>query len=300
MDQLTSMAVFVACVETGSLSAGARASGISAAMATKHVRALERTLGVRLLDLTTRSLGLTDAGGRYLARCRQILGEVEEAALDAAKDQAEPRGLLRIAAPASFGRLHLAPAIVEYMARHPDVAVEAEFADRFVDLVQEGFDVAVRIGRLPDSSFVIRRLAQCRLLACAAPAYLERRGVPACPAELRDHDCLCLGTVTTPGLWQFIGRNGVEIAVRVGGRLLGNSMELLCEAAQGGLGIVYGPDFMLEPMVRAGRLRTILPDYPGRVLDVVALFPSSRNLSAKVRVFVDLLAQRFGSAKEAS
>lgn len=295
MDRLTSMAVFVKCVEAGSLTAAARAFGLSHAMVSKHVRALEQALGVRLLDMTTRRLNLTEAGRRYLVRCVQILGEVEDAALEASQYQSVPRGLLRVTAPATFGRLHLAPAIAEFMDLYPDIAIDADFTDRFVSLVEEGFDVAVRVGRLPDSSLVVRRLGPCRMLTCAAPAYLDKFGVPGHPNELGGHACLCLSTITTPGVWEYHGPEGEEIQVHVNGRLRANSMDLLCSAAERGLGVVFGPSFVLGPLVQAGRLRPILGDYPGRPLDLSAVFPSNRHLSTKVRVFIDFLVQRFGA-----
>lgn len=295
MDRLTSMAVFVKCVEAGSLTAAARAFGLSHAMVSKHVRALEQALGVRLLDMTTRRLNLTEAGRRYLVRCVQILGEVEDAALEASQHQSVPRGLLRVTAPATFGRLHLAPAIAEFMDFYPDIAIDADFTDRFVSLVEEGFDVAVRVGRLPDSSLVVRRLGPCRMLTCAAPAYLDKFGVPGHPNELGGHACFCLSTITTPGVWEYHGPEVEEIQVRVNGRLRADSMDLLCSAAERGLGVVFGPSFVLGPLVQAGRLRPILRDYPGRALDLSAVFPSNRHLSTKVRVFIDFLVQRFGA-----
>lgn len=295
MDRLTSMAVFTKCVEAGSLSAAARAVGLSHAMVSKHVRALEQSLGVRLLDLTTRRLSLTEAGRRYLVRCEHILGEVEDAASEASHFQAAPRGLLRVTAPATFGRLHLAPAIAELMELHPELAVEAYFTDRFVSLVDEGFDAAVRIGRLPDSSLIVRRLGPCRMLTCTAPAYLDRFGDPAHPAELRDHACLCLSTAATPGVWRYVDREGGEIEVQVGGRLRSDSMDMLCAAAERGLGIIHGPSFVLGPLMQAGRLRPVLPAFRTPALDLNAVLPSNRHLSTKVRVTVDFLAQRFGS-----
>lgn len=294
MDRLTSMAVFVKCVETGSLAAAARAFDLSHAMATKHLRALERDLGVRLLDVTTRKLNLTEAGRRYLSRCVQILDEVEGAASEASQYQSAPRGLLRVTAPDTFGRLHLAPAIAEFMDLYPDIAIDAHFTDRFVSLVDEGFDVAVRVGRLPDSGLVVRRLGPCRMLTCAAPAYLDRVGVPGNPNDLSTHACFCLSTITTPRVWQYRDPDGENVDVHVNGRLRANNMDLLCTGAERGLGIVYGPSFVLGPLVQTGRLRPILTDYPSPPLDFCAIFPSNRHLSTKVRVFIDFLVPRFG------
>lgn len=215
MDRLTSMAVFVKCVEAGSLAAAARVVGLSHAMVTKHVRGLEQSLGVRLLDVTTRRLNPTEAGRRYMDRCVQILGEVEDAAAEAAQYQSAPRGTLRITGPAVFGRLHLAPAIVDFMAQHAAIEVEADFTDRFVDLVEDGVDVAVRVGRLLDSSLFARRLGRCRMITAAAPAYLDAFSLPAHPSDLAAHACLPLSTIATPGTWLFDGPGGEVIEVEV-------------------------------------------------------------------------------------
>ena len=296
MDRLTSMAAFVRSVETGSMTAAARHFGLSQAMISKHVRGLEEALGVRLLEVTTRKLTLTEAGRRYFERCGHILGEVEEASLEASRYQASPRGLLRVTAPAAFGRLHLAPAIAPFMERYRDLAVEVELADRFVNLVEESVDIAVRVGRLLDSALVVRRLGSCQMLTCASPAYLDRAGMPGHPSDLERHACLCLTTIATPGIWQYRDGDGGEIDVRVSGPLRGNDIDLLCAAAERGIGIVYGPSFVLGPRVQAGRLRPILGGHPGRPLDLNAVFPSNRHLSSKVRVFVDFLVEWFDGA----
>ena len=294
MDRLTSMAVFVKCSEAGSLAGAARAFSLSHAMVSKHVRALEQALGVRLLDVTTRRLSLTEVGRRYYERCVQILADVDDAALDVSRYQATPRGLLRLTAPATFGDLHLAPAMAEFMRLFPQIAIEADFTDRFVSIVEEHFDVAVRIGRLPDSSLVVRRLGSSRMLTCAAPAYLEEFGAPEHPEELSAHACLCLSTAALPRVWWYQASGGEEIQVEVVPRLWANSMNLLCRIAEGGLGVVFGPSFVLGPLVQAGRLRPVVSGYTSRPLDISAVFPSNRHLSTKVRVFVDFMAQRFG------
>lgn len=295
MDRLTSMAVFVKCAEEGSLTAAARIFGLSHAMVSKHVRSLEQQLGVRLMDVTTRQLHLTEAGRRYLIRCTEILAEVDDAALEASEYQSRPRGLLRVTAPDTFGRLHLAPAMAEFMALYPEIEIDAVFTDRFVGLVDEGFDVAVRVGRLPDSNLVVRRLGPCRMLTCAAPAYLERCGTPDHPGDLAKHQCFCLSTITTPGEWQYRDVDGKPINVRVNGRFQANLMDALCAVAERGLGIVFGPSFVLGPLVQSGRLRSILENYPSPSLDLSALLPSNRRLPTKARVFIDFLAARFGA-----
>jgi DNA-binding transcriptional LysR family regulator len=203
MDRVTSMAVFVKSVESGSLSAAARQVGLSQAMVSKHLRSLEQSLGVRLLSLTTRKLTLTEAGAAYFQRCVQILGDIDEADREAMQLQAVPRGLLRMSAPVAFGEMYLAPVLAEFLTRYPGIVVDVELSDRFSSLIDEGFDLALRIGRLPDSTLVARRLGSSRMVTCAAPAYLEAHGVPAHPSELAAHRCLTLNSVTTPGAWWY-------------------------------------------------------------------------------------------------
>lgn len=295
MDRLTSMAVFMKCAEAGSLAAAARAVGLSHAMVTKHVRGLEQALDVRLLDMTTRRLNLTEAGRRYLARCAHILGEVEDAAVEASQYQSAPRGLLRVTGPAIFGRLHLAPAIADFMTLYPAIAVEADFSDRFASVVEEGIDVAVRVGRLPDSSLYVRRLGSFGMVTCASSVYLHEFGSPVHPNDLEAHACLLLNTISTPGVWQYEHPDGELIHVQLEGRLRSNSMDLLCAAAEKGVGIVHGPSFVFAPQLQAGRLVPLLLDYSGRALDLSAIYPSNRYLSTKVRVFIDFLTARFGT-----
>jgi len=294
MDQFASMAAFVKSVDAGSLSAAARALGISQAMVSKHLRALERGLGVRLLNLTTRRLALTEAGAAYYERCVRILDDVADAGREAMQLQAEPSGVLRLTAPLAFGELRLAPAIAEFLLRHPAIRVEAAFGDRFASLVEEGYDVAVRIGRLPDSGLVARRLGATRMLTCAAPRYLERHGTPAHPRELAGHRCLALDSVSTPGVWWY-REDGRPLDVAVGGPLRCNSIGAACAAARAGLGIVYGPDFALQPHVADGSLVALLPGFDTAPLDIHALMPGRRHTAAKVRLFIDFLAGRFGA-----
>jgi DNA-binding transcriptional LysR family regulator len=296
MDRLTSMAVFVRCADLGSLAGAARAAGLSHAMVSKHVRALEQTLGVRLIDVTTRRLSLTEAGRRYYDRCIQILAEVDDAALEAAAHQSTPRGLLRITGPAIFGELHLAPVLARFMAANPQVSIEAEFTDRYVHLVEEGFDLAVRIGRLPDSSLIVRRLGAIRMLTCASPGFLQAFGPPERPEALAGRPCLRLSSATTPDVWWYTDAGGAEIKVRVEGPLKANSMSLLRQAAEQDAGLIFGPSFALGPLVEAGRLVTVLDAYPSRALDLNALLPSHRRMPLKVRALLDALVEAFSDA----
>lgn len=295
MDRVTSMAVFVNCVEAGSLSAAARHFGLSQAMVSKHLRGLEQSLGVRLLTLTTRRLTLTEAGAKYFERCVQILGDIEEANREAMQMQATPRGLLRLTAPVTFGELHLAPALAEFMQRYPDIVLDIDLSDRFSNLVDDGFDLALRIGRLPDSTLIARRLGTSRMMTCAAPAYLAHHGVPAHPSQLAAHRCLYLNTASNPGEWWY-DEGGRQFTVKVDGPLRTNSMAMARQAARQGVGIVFGPAFALLPWIRSGDLVPVLTDFESSPLDIHTLYLSRRHMSKKLRVLVDFLAERFGAA----
>ncbi|MBW7851513.1 MAG: LysR family transcriptional regulator [Rhodospirillales bacterium] len=294
MDALAGMAVYAKVVEAHGFSAAARELGMSKSAVSKQVAALEARLGARLLNRTTRRLSLTDAGAVFHDRCLRLLADAEEAAAAVGSLQAEPRGLLRVNAPMSFGILHLAPAVPEFAARHPDITVDLTLNDRVVDLVEEGYDVAVRIARLPDSTLVARRLAPSRRLLCASPDYLARHGVPQRPADLKGHNCLLYTSATTrPEDWRFTGPDG-EVSVRVSGTLRANNGDVLRAAAVAGLGLALLPSFLAGPDLCAGRLRAVMPDYGDDGGAVYAVYPGGRYLSAKVRAFVDFLAARFG------
>ncbi|KQY13539.1 hypothetical protein ASD28_26630 [Massilia sp. Root133] len=292
MDRVTSMAVFVRSVEDGSLAAAARHFGLSHAMVSKHLRGLEHSLGVRLLTLTTRKLALTEAGENYFRRCAQILSDIEEANREAMQLQAVPRGLLRLTAPVAFGEQYLAPALADFLDRYPEIVLDVELTDRFADLAGEGFDLALRVGRLPDSSLVARRLGTSPMLTCAAPAYLARHGTPAHPSDLAAHRCLYLSSVTTPGEWWY-EVDGGPVTVRVDGPLRTNSVALACQSAREGLGIVFGPAFALAQSVAAGELVPILADFASGALDIHALYLSKRHMSKKLRLLIDFLASHF-------
>lgn len=296
MDRLAAMRAFAAVAERGSFASAARALGISRAMASRHVQDLEAHLGARLLDRTTRRVAPTEAGRVYHERCAAILAELAEAESAIGALQARPSGRLRVNAPVSFGALHLAAAVADYMAAHPQVSIELVLNDRMVDLVEEGYDVAIRIGRLAPSSLVARRLAPCRLVACAAPSYLRRAGVPRAPADLAGHECL--GYTYAPGrdTWRFVGPGGEEESVRVRGRLDCNNGDALRAAAVHGAGIVVLPVFIVGQDLAEGRLRRVLPRHEAPPIAIHAVRPQGRHLSAKVRSFIDFLVPRFGDA----
>ena len=287
------MEVFAEVVEAEGFSAAARRLGLSKSAVSKQVGRLEDRLGVRLLNRTTRRLSPTEAGTTFHAACRRVLDEAETAERAVSNLAAAPRGLLKLNAPMSFGFLHLSGAIPAFHARFPQIIVEAAMNDRFVDLVQEGYDVALRIGDLRDSSLVARRIAPCRAVLCASPGYLDRRGRPARPEDLAGHDCLLYANNDTPREWTVTGPGGRQ-SIAVTGPLIANNGDVLCSAALGGMGITRLPTFIVGPHLRDGRLEVVLPGFPLPDQGIHAVYPHSRNLSVKVRVFVDFLAGRFG------
>ncbi|MGF1528190.1 MAG: LysR substrate-binding domain-containing protein [Candidatus Competibacterales bacterium] len=293
MDRLTSMQVFVQVAERGSFAAAAERLEMSRAMVTKHIMALEQGLGVRLLNRTTRRLNLTEAGQIYLERSLQILADLDETERVVGNLTAVPQGMLRVNAPMSFGVRHVAPAVTSFLERYPDVRVDVALNDRVVDLVEEGFDVAIRIGRLMDSALVTRRLASARLVLCAAPSYLTQRGTPRTPGDLVHHECLNYSYFSGGDEWPFAGPTG-PLAVRVSGRLRVNNADALLTAALAGAGITLQPDFVVNDAIARGELRPLLADHRPPSLGVFAVYPHRRHLSAKVRCFTDHLIEAFG------
>jgi DNA-binding transcriptional LysR family regulator len=284
---------FVRVSETGSFSEAARRLGLSKSMISRQVSALEADLGVRLLHRTTRSLSPTEAGRAYLERCQRILADLDEANLLVSHLQAVPRGRLRVSAPLSFGIGHLSECLPDFLARYPEIELEMGFTDRHVDLVEEGWDLAVRIGRLADSSLIVRRLAPVRRLAAASPAYLERRGTPRHPEDLSGHDCLTHGG-RVQSEWRFAGEDGKPLQVEVRGRFLADNGDVLRDMALAGLGVVLLPSFFLGDGIRAGKLVPLLERYVPLDSSLNAVYPHGRHLSPKVRAFVDHLAATFG------
>ena len=293
MELLAGMAVFARVVDAGGISAAARDLRLSKSAVSKQLAALEDRLGARLLQRTTRRMSLTEAGAGFLEHCRRVVAEAEAAESAVGALQAEPRGVLRVNAPMTFGTMHLAAAIPDFLARYPQVHVDLALNDRVVDLLDEGYDVAVRIGRLADSSLVARRLAPARRVMVAAPAYLDRRGRPQALADLAGHDILAYSYISAAEEWRFTGPDGEE-NVRLEGRLKANNGEILLAACLAGAGIAALPTFISGPSLRAGTLVRVLPQYENAGFGIHAVWPTARHLSAKVRAFVDFLAERFG------
>lgn len=300
MDRFVGMAVFVKVVESKSFAAAARHFEISPAMVTKHVQALEERLGARLLNRTTRHVSPTEVGRTYYERCRRIMAEMEEAERVAGDMQATPRGLLKINAPFSFGVAKLAPAIADYLKAYPDVTVDLTLNDRYVDLVEEGFDLAIRIGRLADSSLIAKRLASVPMMVAASPQYLEQYGTPQTPQDLKGHNCLAYTQVPTPGEWSLIGPDGDQHVVEVSGRFQANNGDALRVLALRSEGIIFGPDYVVTESIAAGDLIRLFPTYKVPEAALYAVYPHSRYLSAKVRTFVDFLAACFGRTQARS
>ena len=296
LDRFTGMQVFVRVAALGSFSAAGRALGLSQTMVTKHVQALEDRLGTRLFHRSTRRLTLTEAGRRHLEFCERILAEIDEAEQAAVAERVEPRGVLRVAAPVVFGTREIAPLLAEFLALHPAISIDIGFNDRVVDLIEEGWDVAIRIAVLAESSLVARRLAPCNIALCAphrpiSPVGGPRARSPISPATR----CLELHRCPSPASadrWAF-GRNG-EISVPVAGRLRASNGEALRQAALAGVGLINQPTFIVGDDIRAGRLVMVALDRPQRTsLGVHAVQSSGRNPPAKVRAFVDFLKARF-------
>jgi DNA-binding transcriptional LysR family regulator len=288
-------------VEAGSFSAAARRLRLSKSATSAHVQRLEERLGVRLLHRTTRRISLTEAGAAYYRHCARIVAEAESAEQAARALQREPRGMLSISAPDTFGPMHVAPAIPEFLARFADLAIDISVSPRHVDLVQEGLDLAIRIGTLKDSPLVVRRLAPSRFVLCAAPAYLKRRGVPRVPDDLLRHACFGASVMPWGDEWHLAGakdgrKNGRKRERRIAARgvLRSNSAEILRVAALSGLGIALLPSWAVGDDLRSGALTRILPGCEPPPSAVYAVYPSNRLMSAKVRAFVDHLARRIG------
>lgn len=293
MDPLDGIAAFARVVGSGSFSAAARRLNISKSAVSAHVQRLEERLGVRLLNRTTRRLSLTEAGAAYYRHCARILIEAEAAEQAASALQREPRGTLRISAPDSFGWMHVAPAVPPFLKRYPDLTIDINLSPAHVNLVDEGLDLAIRIGILEDSALVVRRLAPSRIVLCAAPAYLDEHGTPRMPADLAGHNCLCADLLTWGDEWRLAGKGG-EVRVTVGGSFRSNNAEMLRVAALDGVGIAALPTWVVAGELRSGMLRRVLTAWEAPVSTIYAVYPGNRLMSMKVRAFVDHLARRFG------
>jgi DNA-binding transcriptional LysR family regulator len=293
MDRYAGMTVFVRVVESGSFIATARQFAISPTMVSTHIQALEKHLGVRLLNRTTRRVSATEVGRNYYEDCLRILHEVEEAERAASDLQAAPRGRIRLTAPMTFGIRQLGPLIADYLRTYPDVSINLSLDDRKIDLVEEGFDLAIQVGELADSSLVARRVTLAPAIVCASRDYVDKYGAPKTPRDLLRHDCLAYANSGAPAEWRFIGPDGVEESVAPSGRFLANNGDALRKLALRGLGILLAPEFIVEGDLKAGNLIALMPDYNTVPFPFHAVYPHSRYLSAKVKTFIDFLVAWF-------
>jgi len=293
MDRLQTMRVFAAVAEEGGFAAAARRLRLSAPSVTRAVAALEARLGARLLHRTTRQVRLTDVGATYLADCRRILAEVDAADDAAAGRHAAPQGPVAVTGSALFGRIVLAPILLDCLDRHPGIELTTLFVDRVVDLVDEGIDVAVRIGELPDSALPAVRVGSVRRVLCAAPAYLARRGRPATPADLAGHDTIDFVNLTPGGEWAF-SRDGRRQALRPRARLRANNADMAIAAAVAGGGITRVLSYMIAPEVRAGALEVVLGDFAPPI-PVTVVHKEPGHTSARVRAVFDHVVARLRS-----
>lgn len=301
MDLLLAMSVFRRVVELRGFSAAARSLRLSNAAVSKHVAALEDRLRTKLLNRTTRSMSLTPAGEAYYERCTRILDDVAELERALTVSSAAPTGLLRVSVPMSFGLAHVAPLLPEILSRWPEMRLELGFTDRMVDVAEEGVDVAIRISsELPDSAtLMVQRLSRARQLVCASPGYLRRHGEPRAPEDLRRHDCIVYSRGREPGVWSFASPDG-PTSVEVQGRLVVDNSMAIREVLLRDLGIARLPAFYVGPEIRSGRLRVVLAEHELPPLVVCAVYQRSRHLSAKVRVLIELLRERFSAAEWAA
>jgi DNA-binding transcriptional LysR family regulator len=296
MDRLDEIRAFTAVAEARSFTQGARKLSVSPAQISKLVARLENRLSARLLNRTTRDVSLTDTGQAYLERARELL-EGFDALEGSVRERSGPSGLLKISAPVSFGKNQLTPALLDFATGCTEVQLDVSFSDRVVNLVEEGFDVAVRIGHLTDSTLVAKRLAAVRMVTCASPAYLERHGVPQALEDLSQHEAILDTNVRDATVWRF-GPHGDVREVRVHGRLRFNGAEACVAAGVAGFGIARSPAFAAAEELRAGRLVPILCNFEPELIHVYAVYPHARHLAAKVRAFVDFLAGRYAGEPE--
>jgi DNA-binding transcriptional LysR family regulator len=296
MDRLRAMEVFVEIVRRNGFARAAEALDTSPANVTRYLNDLEAHLGTRLLNRSSRRMSLTESGEALYERARAILEDVAEAEAVSSSSTLHPRGTLRINAPLSFGVRHLAPLWPRFLARYPDIELDVALSDRVVDIVEEGYDMAVRISRVAANTHAARKLATSRNIACASPDYLKKYGMPGKPEDLLEHSCIGYRYSATADEWNFLDSEGRGHMVKVPCVMHTNNGDTAREAALGGAGVIWQPQFIIGPDLRAGRLVEVMPGYRMPDIDILALYPSRRHLSAKVRVMVDFLVEAFAGA----
>ena len=291
MDRLDAMQLFMRVAELGSFAGAAQQLGVARSVVTRQIAGLEAHLGVKLMARSTRRLTLTSAGTAYLEKCRVILNLVEAAEIGVAEERQTPRGNIRISLPLSFGLKRLAPLLLDFSQRYPEVALDMDYSDRRVNLIEEGIDLSIRVTRRLDAGDVARRIGTSRMRVLASPDYLSRHGQPAHPAELAHHVCLGYTNAGAATTWQFVVDGQLE-NFPIRSRINANNGDVLTEAAAQGLGIACQPDFIAGSFIAAGRVVEILVDYPGPELGIYAMLPSNRHIPHRVRVLMDFLAAR--------
>ena len=293
MHRFAELQALVAVVETGSFTAAADRLNIAKSAVSRRVSALEDRLGVQLLRRTTRRINLTDTGRSFYERSARILADLDEAEAAVLQQHGELRGKLRVALPLSFGVRHLVAPIAEFSRRHPRVSFDLDLNDRRIDLLQEGVDLAIRIGRLSDSTLIARRLFDARTIVAASTDYLESQGMPQSPEELRQHNCLVYGNLAEPGRWVYTDKNGNRQSVEVNVTMTASSGDFLIDAAKQGLGVVMLPTFIAGESIRRDDLVPILRDVEWPATPAYAVYPPTRHLSHRVREFIDFLVEEF-------
>ncbi len=292
MENLTDIAVFVQVVESSSFTAAAERLGLSRSVVSKYISRLEDRLGARLLNRTTRRLSLTEAGQSFFTRSQRGLQEIEAAEAEVSHLQQIPRGKLRINTPMSFGILHIAPGLPGFVDQHPEVSVDINLDDRQVDLIEEGFDLAIRIAELPDSSLIARRIGPCRHVVCASPNYIQKNGSPRTPDDLRRHNALTYRYQDSPNEWRFLTPEGRYTSVPITGLIQMNNSLAIREAVLNGAGITLTPSFIVGEDIKAGRLEQLLPEYRAQEISIYAVYPERRHLLPKVQAFIDFMKKR--------
>jgi DNA-binding transcriptional LysR family regulator len=290
MDRLDAMQAFVAVADLGGFAPAARKLKLSPSGVTRLIAALEQRLGARLLQRTTRKVALTDVGTRYLERARAILGDVEEAEAAVEGERTKPSGRLVVSAPVGFGRLHVSALMSAYLKRYPEVSGDLRLQDRLVNLVEDGVDVAVRIGDLADSTLVARHVGEMRRIVVASPAYLKRRGEPKTPAEISSHETIQFGTAGGLADWRFVERGG-EVRVSIAPRFVTNSADAAIQYAEAGGGLTRVLAYQAAEAIKAGRVKIVLAKFEPPAMPIHLVYPTSRLLSAKVRTFIDLVIE---------
>ena len=293
MHSLTHIAVFMRIVESGSFTAAAKKLGLSKPTVSKHIATLEDHLGARLLNRTTRSLGLTEIGKRFHVHCRTIMAELDAAETEVLLSSAAPRGRLRITAPSWFGDRLVTAELPDFLALYPDIEIEMSLTNRFVDLIKEDFDLAIRIAPEPPAGLGFRHLLPCVHIVCAAPCYCDRHGRPARPGDLGRHSCLVSTSFASGDCWRLAGPDGVE-TVKVSGRFRADNGNALHMALLSGLGLSLIPQILVEDDLKTGRLCNALPDYQENSYSILALYPHEHGVPPKVQAVVDHLAGRMG------